>query len=187
MRSVLGSSGLAVTLVVAWGSIAGAQTPLKINAAVAAFPSHYTTEHNNYSTGSICGSWVNNGGYDGEESRGTAYGPAAVNRGSLVSVLFPPNGAQVSAFRYFVADNHATQNSHAYLVRKAFAAGQLPTAGYLVMAQANSSGANANIRKFEDTTIQGAIIDTAKYTYFVEVVNCDASIRPVNVQLEFLP
>lgn len=184
MRASLRSGGMAVALLLAWSSLAAAQVPLRINTSAAALTNLYSTEHNN-SVASVCPGYTTNGGYEGEERKGTAFGTYGYNRGSFVSPVYLPNGETPSIFKYYVSDNDATYNSHAYLIRKALT-GPVD-AGYLVLADAHSTGAAAQIRKFQDITVGGGVIDNFKYTYFVEQVNCNSTIRPVNLQIEFAP
>jgi hypothetical protein len=61
----------------------------------------------------------------------------------------------------------------AFLIRRNVADGLDKHKGYLVMARAQSSGAVLDtIRRFQDTTITGRVVDNSHFAYFVELVDC---------------
>ena len=53
------------------------------------------------------------------------------------------------------------------------------------VGHAQSSGAGGLVRQFSTTSFHDALIDDNSYTYYVEVVNCAATIDPIGVQVTY--
>lgn len=106
--------------------------------------------------------------------------------GSYFAFLRLPQGAKVTALNLFVNDADDQDDVFAYLIRKKIADGLTPaTLGYKVMAQTKSSGAvTATIREFSDETIDGATIDNAHFSYYIELVDCGIP-EPYTVQVAY--
>jgi hypothetical protein len=102
-------------------------------------------------------------------------------------MLFPiqlPAGAKVTRLRLFAVDQDAQVDAYVYLVRKKLQTGVPKDVGYSVMATAHSSGSvMTNVRKFDDTTITGAIADPSQFAYYLELVSCGITVEPIGIQI----
>jgi hypothetical protein len=102
-------------------------------------------------------------------------------------MLFPvqlPDGAKVTRLRLFAVDQDAQVDAYVYLVRKKLQTGVPKDAGYTVMAIAHSTGnVLTNVRKFDDTTITGAIADPTQFAYYLELVSCGITVEPIGIQI----
>ena len=96
-----------------------------------------------------------------------------------------PSGVRVKKLIMFANDN-SDQDAHVFLVRKLLQDGLSPQfGGYQVMGQVDTSGAaNNKMRKFTTTSIAKPRIDNQHYSYFLELVVCDA-IEPFAVQVAY--
>ena len=150
-----------------------AVTSGKVVVAAAAFAARLDSTHNTCTTTQS----------DGAEVQGTL-GNAS---GSFLAPVHLPAGATVTLFRYLVRDFSGgtpgtdEENSHAYLVRKTYGAG---FGGTTLMAEAHSTGFSADVRAFSDSSIGASVVNDL-YAYYVEIVNCDGSIDPVAVRVEY--
>jgi len=117
----------------------------------------------------------------GDDNRGDLQN----GKGSFIANADLPNGATVTKLTLFANDNDTDFDSTAYLVRKRITGGLSPAkSGYVVMAQASTNGAvNDTLRAFSDTSVQNAVVDTSKYQYSVELVNCATTVEPFSVQI----
>jgi hypothetical protein len=43
-----------------------------------------------------------------------------------------------------------------------------------------------NVRRFDDTTIAGALADPTQFAYYLELVNCAITIEPIGVQVTMI-
>jgi len=113
------------------------------------------------------------------------HGDLQNGKGSFIASADLPNGAKVTKLTLFANDNDGDFDSTAYLIRKRIANGLSPSkSGYVVMAQASTSGAVLDtLRAFSDSSIQNAVVDTSKYQYSVELVNCATTVEPFSVQI----
>ena len=113
------------------------------------------------------------------------------DRGALLQfrggMLFPiqlPDGAKVTRLRFFAVDQEGNDDAFVYLVRKKLEAGVPKDAGYTVMANAHSTGSvMTNVRRFDDTTITGALADPTQFAYYLELVSCAITIEPIGIQI----
>ena len=82
-------------------------------------------------------------------------------------------------------NDFSAEDAHVYVVRKQIANGLDPQfEGYLVLANAKTSGAvNGVMRKFSATVSHGDV-DNQRYLYFPELVVCDA-IEPFAIQVQY--
>lgn len=120
---------------------------------------------------------------DGDEH----YGDRNNSTGTFEEGVILPNGATVKSFSVYANDNDADNDIHAYLIRKLIAGGTTPKeSGYGVMAQVDGNGtANSVIRKFTDSDVSDAVVDTTKYMYFVELVICATTVEPFAAQVVY--
>lgn len=126
-----------------------------------------------------CGSAVTPTG--GAEFQGVLLDAA----GSFLSPVNLPQNATVTGISVSAHDFTDPGDVHLFLVRK-FAGVQANfTDKYAVMASVASSGFDDSQRKFTTHHITNAVIDNSKFSYFVELVNCDSTIQPVAVQIGF--
>jgi hypothetical protein len=103
--------------------------------------------------------------------------------GMLFPVQLTP-GSTVTRLRLFAVDQDAQVDVFAYLVRKKLQTGVPKDAGYSVMATAHSSGNVITIvRKFDDTTITGAVADPNNFAYYLELVSCGITVEPIGIQI----
>jgi hypothetical protein len=102
-------------------------------------------------------------------------------------MLFPvqlADAAKVTRLRLFAVDQDAQVDVYVYLVRKKLETGVPKDVGYSVMATAHSSGSvMTNVRKFDDTTIVGAIADPSQFAYYLELVSCGITVEPIGIQI----
>ena len=99
-----------------------------------------------------------------------------------------PTGATITRFRFSVRDNDADENAYAYLLRKRLAQPATPVDGfqaYKVLAQTGSSGASTDLRQFTDATVDHPGVQNGSFAYFVEIVNCVATVDPLGVQIAY--
>lgn len=117
----------------------------------------------------------------GQENRGDLQNAS----GSFIASVQLPNGSTVTAFTLFANDADSEIDSTAYLMRKRIADNLSPAkSGILAMATAATAGAVIDtLRAFTDNTITQAIVDNAKYQYFVELINCGTTVEPFSVQI----
>jgi len=118
---------------------------------------------------------------EGEEFQGVLYQAS----GSFLAAVDLPNGATITSLRYVFHDNTDPGDTHALLVRKQQVSGINFTTGYLVLAEAHSSGAGSLTRKVTDTSVTNPTVDNESYSYYVEVVNCDTTIEPLGVRIAY--
>jgi hypothetical protein len=113
------------------------------------------------------------------------FGDLNAAHGSYLAAVLLPNATTVTRFSVY-ANDFDTEDVHAFLVRKRITAGTTPKeSGYTTMAHANSSGAvDTTIRKFTDSTINGARIDNTDFEYYAEIVVC-GNTEPFAVQIVF--
>jgi hypothetical protein len=162
-------------VVVAWFArtepASGAGAPQTATLAAAALtPVGYST-HNN---GAVhdCGAFVPQSGVS-DATNGEVRGQLDNAKGSFEGFVRLPDGATVTAFSLLVNDADTDTDVISYLIRRNVADGLNKDQGYLVMARAKSDGAVLDtIRKFQDTTITGKVVDNSHFAYFVELVDC---------------
>lgn len=130
----------------------------------------YST-HNN---GNVhdCGAFVPPSGVS-DTTNGEVRGQLDNAKGSFEGFLRLPDGATVTSFALMVNDADNDDDVIAYLIRRNVADGLDKLKGYLVMARASSDGAVVNtIRRFEDTSITGKVVDNSHFAHFVELIDC---------------
>ncbi len=115
------------------------------------------------------------------------FGDLNASKGSFVNFVQLPNGVTVKSLSLFANDFDMDVDVYAYLVRKLIADGTNPKeSGYKVMAATSSSGAvNSTIRQFTDDTVAGAVVNDARYMYYVELVVCADTVEPFMVQVTY--
>jgi hypothetical protein len=128
---------------------------------------------------SSCGSKV--GPLAGEEGQGVIQN----GDGSYLGAVNLAQGSTVTSLRLTAHDNTDPGDVFAYLVRKSAKAQAGFTGKYDVMATIKSNGAVDSARRFTTTAISNAVIDNPSYGYWVELVNCDSTIQPTSVQVEY--
>jgi hypothetical protein len=106
-------------------------------------------------------------------------------RGSYVGAVQLPQGATVTKLSLTAHDNTDPGDVYAFLVRKSALAQGGFTNKYNEMASVGSSGAVDSARQFATTTIKNAPIDNGKWSYWVELVNCDSTIQPTAIQVGY--
>lgn len=156
------------------GSPASGVTAGYVNVDAATMKSIAASSHDN-----ACGSPA--GQVGGEEFNGVLYQAS----GSFLAAVDLPNGATMTSLRYVFHDNTDPGDTHAYLLRKQQVSGINFTTGYLVLAEAHSSGGADLTRKVTDTSVSNAIVNNESYSYFVEIVNCDTTIEPLGVRVAY--
>jgi len=119
-----------------------------------------------------------------DQADGELNGALLQFRGGMLFPIQLPEGAKVTRLRYFVVDQDSTDDSFVFLLRKKLEAGVPKDAGYSVMASAHSTGnVLTNVRRFDETTIAGALADPTQFAYYLELVNCAITIEPIGVQV----
>jgi hypothetical protein len=106
-------------------------------------------------------------------------------KGSYLHAVHLPQGAEVTRLTLFINDNDST-DAHLYLVRKRIEGGLSPAKSLKkTMAHTESSGAvNDVMRKFSDSNVNAAVINTQHYSYFLEMVVCGVQ-EPFAAQVGF--
>jgi len=174
------SLNLVLATVLAWvllGSpgASGAAGTKFVNLAAPAFtPLNYSTHNDGLDT--CGGAYVpqpphTNGDAD---VNGENRGQLDNAKGSFVHDFNLPQAARIRSFALFVNDADTDTNVFALLVRRQIAPNPFPKGqGYTVMARVHSTGSVTDkIRKFSTTKVGGAVIDNARFMYFVEMVDC---------------
>ena len=106
-------------------------------------------------------------------------------KGSFEGFVSLPDHATVTGFSLMVNDADMDDDVIAYLIRRDVADGLDKDKGYRVMARTRSEGAVIDtIRRFEDTTISGKVVDNSHHAYFVELVDCGVP-EPFAVSVTF--
>lgn len=104
-------------------------------------------------------------------------------KGSFFEGVRLPHGTKVENLRVVVNDNDGDTDVFALLVRRRIEGGISNVGGLKVMARAHSTGAVLNtLRRFNDSSIDGARINNAKFEYFVELIDCGVP-EPYAVQI----
>lgn len=147
--------------------------------AVATFTPVESSTHNNNGN-STCAAFVPS--EQGSENRGDLN----AKKGSFLQNVQLPQGATIKQLALFVNDNDGDDGTHVFLVRKLVQPGLSPQFnGYRVIASTQSQGAVLNtMRKFTDNTIDPAQVDTTRFYYYLELVNC-ATVEPFDVQVAY--
>lgn len=132
---------------------------------------------NNNGGASVCADFV--ASQPGAENRGDLN----AKLGSFLAGVALPDGVKIRRLTMY-ANDFSDQDSHVLLVRKLLEDGLDPQFdGYEVIAQASTAGAeNGVMRAFSDSSIEGDVVENDRYSYFLELVNCDA-IEPFAVQV----
>jgi hypothetical protein len=178
---VIAASVSAVALAgwaVASSTVAAGATTHAITIPVAAFAQMSGSTHNGPSA-PFCGAQVSP--VQGIERNGALVGGA----GSYLAALSLPDGATITALTFALLDNNANSDAAAFILRKNISAGLTVFGNLVNVGHAQSSGAGNLVRQFSTTTFHDALIDNNSYTYYVEVVNCAATIDPIGVQLTY--
>ncbi len=149
----------------------------RANYAAAAFTAVEESTHNSMGD-SVCGSFV--ASEQGSENQGDLN----AKLGSFLMSIEPPDGVKIERLAMF-ANDFSAEDAHVYLVRKQIANALDPQfEGYLVLANAKTSGAvDAVMREFSATVSHGDV-DTQRYYYFLELVVCDF-IEPFAIQVQY--
>lgn len=110
-------------------------------------------------------------------------------KGSFVHSVALPQRTTVRRFSIFVNDADNDDDVYGYLVRQRIQANdggtQPKNAGYLVMAEVQSSGAVTDtIREFSTANINGARINPRNFEYLIEIVDCGVP-EPFAAQIGF--
>lgn len=117
----------------------------------------------------------------GTERNGALVGGA----GSYLAALSLPNGATITGLTLALLDNDANSDAAVFVLRKNISAGLTVFGNLVNVGHAQSSGAGGLVRQFSTTSFHDALIDDNSYTYYVEVVNCAATIDPIGVQVTY--
>ncbi len=119
-----------------------------------------------------------------DKADGEGKGALLQFEGGMLLPVQLPDGAKVTRLRLFAVDQDAQVDVYVYLVRKKLQTGVPKDAGYTVMATAHSSGSvMTNVRRFDDTTITGAIASPSQFAYYLELVSCGITVEPIGIQI----
>ena len=149
----------------------------RANYAAAAFTAVKESTHNSMGD-SVCGSFV--ASEQGSENQGDLN----AKLGSFLMSIEPPDGVKIERLAMF-ANDFSAEDAHVYLVRKQIANALDPQfEGYLVLANAKTSGAVDGVMREFGATVSHGNVDNQRYFYFLELVVCDA-IEPFAIQVRY--
>jgi hypothetical protein len=183
MIAVLGAgvlaTGVLAVVIISQVTAAGTVVVHVQDYAAATFTPVESSTHNNNGT-STCAAFVPS--EQGAENRGDMN----AKKGSFLENVQLPQGATINQLTLFVNDNDGDDGTHVFLVRKLVQPGLSPQFnGYRVIASTQSQGAVLNtMRKFTDNTVNPAKVDTTRFYYYLEMVNC-ATVEPFDVQVAY--
>ena len=174
---------IAAIALIAFGSvIAGGKKhkskPKFVNLVPATFTPVETSTHNNNADPACADFKLSN-----QPSENN--GDLNAETGAFMRDFNLPQGARLLSLSMFANDN-SDQEAYVFLLRKKLQDGLSPQFdGYEVIGDTATSGAeNGVMRKFTDATITKPTLDPQNYSYFVELVVCDA-IEPFSIQLKY--
>jgi hypothetical protein len=177
---------LALASILAWtllGQPAATPAPAVRYQSYAA-PAFTSVQYSTHNDGSkVCGQGANTAITD---QQGENKGDLDNGNGSYLHAVNLPQGVTVESLSLWTNDFSA-DDVYLFLIRKKLDRGMNSFAGYLVMARTKSQGAVQNtMRRFTDTSIQGARIDNQNFYYYLELIECDTE-EPHAAQIGFEP
>jgi hypothetical protein len=178
---VVGATASALVLagwLVAGNTVAAGATTHSITVPVTTFVQVPGSTHNG-PTAPFCGAQVSP--VQGSERNGALVGGA----GSYLAALSLPDQSTVTGLTFALLDNDANVDAAAFLLRKNISAGLTVFGNLVNVVHAQSSGASGLVRQFSSTSIHDGLIDNKSYTYYLEVVNCGATVDPIGVQVTY--
>jgi hypothetical protein len=169
---------------------AGVPTTRWLNIPAVSFVARSGSSHNDFedTIPEACPSFVSQLGTHGDMAE--RFGRVLSNGGSFIAPVALPHGATAATLSLFAKDKHDIDGSDivAYLIRKRTQDGTGIDSGYSVLANASTGFTPGNnMKAFSDTTVSNGVIDNSRYTYWVEVVSCVASIalNAVSVRITY--
>ena len=96
-----------------------------------------------------------------------------------------PKGATITDLTLVARDEREDHDVVAWLARKSLVQTEAGPGGYGVVAMAASSSVSEGVRHFSDTTIQGAVVNTRDFAYFVELQSCSDDNDPIAVRITY--
>jgi hypothetical protein len=127
----------------------------------------------------VCGSQI--APVTGSEFNGVTENGA----GSYLGAIELPQGATITSLGFTAHDFTDPADASVFLIRKGALAQTSFTGKYSVVASVSSSGAVDQARHFSSSTIKNPVVDNFHFAYFVELVNCDDTIQPTAVQVDY--